>query len=384
MIRKIKRRIRRIFWGFVYKYSTDETLRNVIVFESAPDLSDNAKAVFDEMIRRGLNRTYKLVYDLYDTDEMIDFKDNNVYGIPCWDPQAEYYKKKAKVKVFCNRLWKKENEKQFCIYLSHGTGIKDVRRYYNLPSSIDYCVAQSPQVVESHAYALNFDVNKTVPLGFPRNDILTTKDKIEIRNILNTECEKVIVWYPTFRKHHNGFSTASKNALPIIHNGDYAKKLNDCARKNNVLIVLKPHFAQDVSYIKDLNLSNIRFIGDDFFEKHNITSYQFVGATDALVTDYSSIYFDYTLCDKPVAVIWEDIEEYKQNPGLVENYEYLLKGAEKVYTLDDFIDFLERVANGVDLLKKEREDIRDYVNVSTDGKSAERVVDFIIEKAGLI
>ena len=68
-------------------------------------------------------------------------------------------------------------------------------------------------------------------------------------------------------------------------------------------------FRQDISYIQKYALSNICFIDDAFFRRNNITSYEFVGSCDALITDYSSIYFDYLLCGKPAAVIWEDIEE---------------------------------------------------------------------------
>ena len=147
-----------------------------------------------------------------------------------------------------------------------------------------------------------------------------------------------------------------------------------------MLIVLKPHFAQDVTYIKDMKLSNIRFIGDDFFEENNICSYEFITGCDALITDYSSVYFDYTLCDKPIAVIWEDIEEYKKNPGLINDYEHYLRGAEKLYNLTDLKEYISRVSHGIDLLKNERNDVMREVNISGDGKNAERVVNYIIEQ----
>ena len=39
-------------------------LGNIILFESVPNLSDNTKAVFDEMIRRNMNQTYQLIWVL--------------------------------------------------------------------------------------------------------------------------------------------------------------------------------------------------------------------------------------------------------------------------------------------------------------------------------
>lgn len=128
-----------------------------------------------------------------------------------------------------------------------------------------------------------------------------------------------------------------------------------------------------------MNLSNIRFIDDSFFAQNNIRSYDFVGVSDGLITDYSSIYFDYTLCDKPIAAIWSDIEEYKKKPGLTANYETLRKGMEKIYTLDELTAFIRRIGDGVDLLQKERREIRDYANYSVEPTNADRVVDFIMK-----
>ena len=153
--------------------------------------------------------------------------------------------------------------------------------------------------------------------------------------------------------------------------------------ESKVLVVLKPHFAQDVSYIKDIGLSNIQFIDDKFFKENGISSYKFVGCSDALITDYSSIYFDYTICDKPVAAIWEDIEEYKKNPGLIDDYEYYMSGAEKVYCIDDLIGFIQRVGDNIDALGNERRKICDIANYSNSGGNSQRAVDFIMEKAKL-
>ena len=87
--------------------------------------------------------------------------------------------------------------------------------------------------------------------------------------------------------------------------------------------------------------------------------------------------------DKPIGVIWEDIEKYKEDPGFALDLDYYLKGAEKIYTIDELCQFVEEVARGEDKLCNERREIRDIVNSSIDGKNTERVVDFIIKKAKL-
>ncbi len=366
----LKKLIKKISFFFI-------PIRNIIIFESAPDYSDNTRAVFDEMLCRGLNKNYKFVW-LAKTP--CPFKEKNVISIlPSDKFKRRYYYNVSKLIICCNSILYSHRKGQKTFYLGHGAPIKSVKDYYFFRANIDYCLSTSKIMEPYFSKEYHHDINKIVSLGYPRNDALTN-GKVDIKTMLNTTCDKVAVWYPTFRQHKSGGRTGASNALPIIYNEENAIKLNECAVKNNVLIVLKPHFAQDLSYIKELNLSNIRFINDDFFKENKISSYEFVGNTDALITDYSSIYYDYTLCDKPIAVIWEDIEEYKKKPGLVEGYEELLKGAEKVYTLEEFIAFIERLAKGVDLLNAERNEIKKLTNYACDGKNSERVVDFILEK----
>lgn len=363
-------------------------VQDMIVFESVPDLSDNTKAVFDEFIRREFNEHYKMIWLVERIDAKYP-KIRNVKYVKNNSDKSLYWKMirlkiglQAKCFISCNRCWIKEREEQCSIYLTHGTPIKSVKKFYSVPQSIDYTFVASENVKQLYAYEKAIDVKKIFALGYPRNDELMKK--ADIKKLFNVECEKVIVWYPTYRqnKHKNGIRTNS-NALPIISDEKKALELNQCAVENKTLIVLKPHFAQDLSYIKKLNLSNIVFIGDDFFVNNNISSYTFVGNCDALLTDYSSVYYDFTLCDKPIGVIWEDIEEYRQCPGFAVDLNYYMKGAIKIYTLEQYKTFIVDVFNNVDYLKEERNEIKMFVNYATDGKNSKRVVDCIIEKANL-
>ena len=355
-------------------------IRNVIVFESIPDVSDNTQAVFDEMLKRNIQKKYKLVW-VVSSRFKKPYKEKNVIYI---NPEKNKFRWRvflisAKALISCNGFLKPVRKKQLSFYLSHGMPVKSVRNYYTIPSCIDYAFSTSEQLKSIYSYELNFNLDKIISLGFPRNDALTN-NKVDVKGLLNTDCKKIIVWYPTFRQHSCGLKTGVKHGLPVLHDANKAIELNETAKQNGVLIVLKPHFVQDLSYIKDLRLSNIRFINDDFYKDNGVSSYSFVGSCDALISDYSSIYFDFLLCDKPIALVWEDLEEYKREPGLINDYEYWLQGAEKIYTLDDFKKFIVSVAKEKDLLKKERTEICKLSNFSKDGKNSERVVDFILEK----
>lgn len=361
--------------------------RECIVFESTPDFSDNTYPVFLEMCQRGLDEKYTFVWSCSQRTPLPGQPKNIRYIYPKENSLVQklrtaYYMANAKCMVCCNRFllpWRKE---QLSFFLTHGTPIKNIRGYYTLPGSISYCLSASAALSEHTAFQHGFDPQKMFALGFPRNDILT-QPTADVKKALQTECSKVIVWYPTFRQHHNGLTAGSGKALPVIHDTTAAIALNEWAVQQNVLLVLKPHFAQNVSQIKDLQLSNIRFIDDSFFTQNALSSYAFVSGCDALITDYSSIYFDYTLCDKPIGLVWEDLEEYRSNPGFALDIDECGKGGVKIYNLDDFKEFIRQVAQGEDPCCEQRRALRDTVNYAPDGNNTKRVTEYIIQHASL-
>ncbi len=371
----------------IIKKIADKVIKQSILFESKPFFSDNTRPVYEEMIRRGYAKKYNLFWWISD-NEYATIK-NGV--VSYWNPGARktikekirnYSVYRTKCIICCNKFLPSSGDDQTSFYLTHGTPMKSVRDYYSAPDGIDFSISAAPGVSPIFSKEFNIPEERIFGLGFPRNDAFA-KDIVDLNRFFNWNYKKIIIWYPTYRQANNHYITLSGNSLPLIHNEDNAIKLNRTAEANNVLIIVKPHFAQDTSLIKDLKLSNVLLINDDFFGENGITSYQLLAASDALITDYSSVYFDYTLRDKPIAVIWEDIEEYQKFPGFALDLTYYLKGAEKIYRIEELCSFVESVANDEDPLREERREIRDVCNYSTDGNNTKRVVDFIVEKAKL-
>lgn len=361
--------------------------REIIIFESLPDFADNTNPVFEEMVKRGMTKRYTMIWSCAKDQSHRPNPEGVRYIYPMSKSlkeriRATYYMACAKCMVCCNRFLVPWTKKQVSFYLSHGTPMKSVRGYYTVPSQIQHCLSSAIGVEDVVAYQFNVNKEKVFSLGFPRNDELVNS-AAPVKEMLQTECKKVAVWYPTFRQHNNGLKAGSGKALPIIHDAQAAVALNDFARQMDVLLVLKPHFAQDLTQVLELGLSNIRFIGDDFFSNHNTTSYSFVAGCDALITDYSSIYFDYLVCDKPVGLVWEDLEEYRENPGFAVDIDEYGKGGVKIYTLEDFKNFLQELATDTDSCQEERRILRDRLHYAADGANTQRVTDYIIEKAGL-
>lgn len=374
-----------------------------ILLESAPDFSDNTKAVFDEMIRRGLNKKYKFVWLCHDEMRRYPKIKNVTYlqlastRLNQW--RCSYYHIRIKLALSCNRMIaynglnaslhqgtaSADCKKNGSIYfhLDHGSPFKDARLNQRLPFYYDYMLCTSKQMMPYRMETFNItDERKMVCLGYPRNDIFSTIPK-DFYVVFKKSYSKLVVWMPTFRQHKGGRNSVSTITLPIIHDAQLGIQLNEWACKHDILIALKAHYAQDTSYIKDLGLSNIVFISDNFLYENGVTSYDLLNASDALLSDYSSVYYDYTLHDKPIGLIWEDIEIYQANRGLVPNYEFWSQGGVKIYNYDELIAFLNDVSEGKDAMQDARRRIRESANVSSDGNNTKRVTDFIIEKAKL-
>ena len=358
-------------------------LKPTILFESIPDYADNTRAVYDEMVRRGLNRRYYLIWYNKD-DQFTVLTKNGEYVLNGKRTIGARMKllsilRKTRLSILCNRFIEPICPQQKVVFIAHGSPMKSVNGYYTLPDFVDRFFGQGPGFLNMIQRDMEVPKDKLQALGFPRNDVFS-KPAIDSRKLFSTDCEKIVAWYPTYRQHKNGFKTSCKNALPLLHDLENAKKLNAIAKELNTLLVLKPHYVQDTTDIKKENFSNIVLIDDTLFAKNGISSYGFLAGCDALVTDYSSVYYDFLLCNKPIGVVWEDIEEYRAFPGFAIDIDYVMKGAEKIYTVEDFRRFLQDLHSGVDRLQAEREEICAFANYSDDGQNTKRVTDAIIRE----
>ena len=354
-------------------------LGNYVVFESCPDYSDNSKSVFDEMKKRKSLEKYKMIWLCVNPPTIKSSK--NTLFVQRKSIRGLYYRIRAKALLCCNRFVEPYRSKQFAINLSHGTPIKAIGSY-RIPTSIRYSLAASPKTAEILMELFSLEKDQVIPLGLPRNDDIS-KYKVDLRQVFKADFDKVVIWLPTFRQHRSGSKTGSNHAIPLLWDNKNIKTINDTCSRLHILLVIKPHYAQDVSFITELNTSNILIIDDDFIKNNNMTLNSFLGGTDALLTDYSSVYFDYTLCNKPIGLIWEDIEQYKNNPGFSIDLDYAMKGGQKIYTIDDLLNFFIMLSKNEDFLLKERCEVRDVFNISTDGQNSKRAVDFIIKAAHL-
>jgi CDP-glycerol glycerophosphotransferase (TagB/SpsB family) len=94
---------------------------------------------------------------------------------------------------------------------------------------------------------------------------------------------------------------------------------------------------------------------------------------DVLVTDYSSIYLDFLLLNRPVIFFTPDLAAYEAECGFSYVYNAMTPGP-KVFGFDDFLPALERALTGGDGYEAERGRVKRMFHAHTDGKNTERVL----------
>lgn len=141
--------------------------------------------------------------------------------------------------------------------------------------------------------------------------------------------------------------------------------------------IIKPHPYQNDLKFLNLNLTNIiKFTNEDLAMK-SVSLYELIGQVDALLTDYSSVYFDFLLTQKPIGFVLDDIHEYRDKRGFVVENPLELMPGEKIYNEEEFVGFIKNTCNGIDNYKDERKRINDLANKYQDNKNCERILDFL-------
>jgi len=131
---------------------------------------------------------------------------------------------------------------------------------------------------------------------------------------------------------------------------------------------------QDVSSFINLKLSNLYLLSHQEFITKEWDLYRLIGQCDALITDYSSVFYDFMLLDRPIAFTVDDYDDYKNNRGFsVKDPNYLMAGY-KIKTQEDFKDFIVDIENDIDKYEDRRREVNQLVNTYNDGKQCERVL----------
>jgi len=399
-LRSTARKVRSLKKKMYYNkcYRKNEVDNKLIIFESfmGRKYSCSPRAIYEEMLKQDRFKDFKFVWAFKDIEGKKNIKELERAELVKYNSMKylEIYSR-AKYIVSNSRIPEIIKLKKEQVYIQnwHGTplkrlgyditvdggnamnSLKDLRQKYKEDAErYTYMVSPSRFVTEKYKSCFNLAENnpevKIIEKGYPRNDFLytfTDEDVKRVKEILGIKGDKKIILYaPTWRdnQHESGVGYTYDIGIDF-------EKLRKKLEKDYI-ILFRPHY----------------FVANQFdFKKYegfvyDVSDYEEINdlyiVADILMTDYSSVFFDYANLKRPMIFYMYDLKEYAENiRGFYIGLEEL--PGKIIEKEDELIDEIINVTNNFKYDEKYKA-FNDKFNYLDDGESSKRVVEEIMNE----
>ena len=387
--KKIVAKIIHIIYHALYRFVPVDNKLVIFISFHGRGYSDNPRAIYEQMRNDPRFEGYRFIWFIkHHKQKNINIEGAKVveyFSIPYF-----YYLSKAKYWVInCKMpmyICKKPNQ----IYLQtwHGTPLKKLAHdidvaedttfyrsavtFEQMTHSYDVDVERynymiSPNKFCTKVFQTSFGINRErlVETGYPRNDFLsnfTQEDVDRIKSKYNLPKDKKIILYaPTWRD--NSYVAAGYTFELQADFHLWKEKLPE-----DTIVLFKPHYLIINKYENDESLTGFLY---SIPAEAEISELYII--SDALITDYSSVFFDYAILNRPIYFYMYDLEEYASDlRGFYLNIHTDLPG--KIY--QDETALLENVAQETfdysHLIQ-----FNETFNNCEDGNASQRIVDIL-------
>ena len=374
-LKKKKRKLGNWFLQKVYSVAKHRKIReNRVAFlsDSRVDFTGNFQFIHDELQKRGgyeiksmLKQSITAKRSLREMISFVNYIATSKYVLlDDYYPQIYKYDIRDGVEVI--QLWHATGAfKTFGfsrIGKKGGPKVKS-KNHRNYTKAI----VSSENIRLHYAEAFGISEERIISTGVPRTDIFFDEEYKQNKiNEIYTKYpqlkdKKVIMFAPTFRGNGQKSATYDFDVFEI-------EKLYE-ALKEDYIIISKLHpFIKKHMEIPEgcedfvIDLSEEREINDLLF------------ITDILITDYSSVCFEYSLLNKPMIFFAYDLDDYIASRDFYYPYESFVPGP-IAKTTDEIVDIIKENRFEVEKLEKFRNTFFDHF----DGKSTQRVVDTLLK-----
>jgi len=360
-------------------YERYELEEEMVLYESfgGKGFSDNPYALFNQMIVHPSFRKWKFIWVLNDK-ENLPKKYRGNKSIICVKRNSDLYLRYlSSSKVLINNavfptyfIKKKE---QVYINTWHGTPWKTLGNDNPMQSgNTARNFMQADYLISPNAYTSNILINRyginglfqgeLFESGYPRIDSMLTisnNSKDNIKKILNIHNNKPIVLYaPTYK----GFW---KN--PNIESNQIIEYLDTFKSENYNLIFRGHYFTEENLLSRDLGVT---------VAHHHIDTCELLSVVDILITDYSSILFDFLPLNNPIFLFIPDYDTYKKERGLYLDVDQIPATPYKdIYELKQNIE--KSIKDSTKYRRSNVTGIEKFIPYE-DGNSSKRVIDKLI------
>ncbi|MDY2958643.1 CDP-glycerol glycerophosphotransferase family protein [Floccifex sp.] len=391
-IKKIVHKCIVIFNRLIYRLIPVDDHTILFIAFHGRGYSDNPKAIHQAMMKDDRFKDYKFVWAIkHHKSKNLDIPNAKI--IEYFSLSYFYYLAHSKIWVVNCKLpgyvLKKENQ----IYLQtwHGTPLKRLAHdivlsedatFYrsqmdaaSMYKTYDVDVARYNYMISPNAFcskifpsAFAIDPSKLIETGYPRNDVLS---HINEQDVMNKKKElhlpldkKVILYAPTWRDNSyvaQGYTFQLK--------ADFRKWKEILG--DDYIVLFKPHYLIINSFKEDEQLNGFLYSMDATMDIA-----QLYELSDILITDYSSVFFDYAILNRPIYFYMYDLEEYAQDlRGFYLDIHKDLPG--KIYRNEE--DLLVDLKNNVFDYEHLKE-FNAYFNNKEDGNASKRVIDILYKE----
>ena len=351
MIKKFKNIIFKIS-NFTSRFNTlIPKKRNRIVIYSNWGFRDNIRTLYQYLVDNGFQDKYEIICASNNFYHLK--KDNRVKFVSIY--RGLYYFLTSKYFFYSFGKYPiKPSRNQMVVNLWHGMPLKKIGNLEEGLERVDYnfftkLVSSSDFFTPIMKAAFNAKDEQMLLVGNIRNDELFEEKK-----------DKNIIWMPTYRNSKNYHD--SQDAIIFSLDDIEFDRMNNLLADYEYHLYIKLHPLEESHFKFKNNYSNIHMLSEETISQDYGTLYKFLGTTSALITDYSSVFLDYYLLNRPVAFTINDYEEYKENRGFVFDDVKSLMAGPTISNLDDLLVFLNSVMMSEDEFYVKRNEINLIVN----------------------
>ena len=240
---------------------------------------------------------------------------------------------------------------------------------YKQSRAWDYLIAANGFSSDTFRRCFMFE-NTILNTGYPRNDILYSIDRDQIaaiirRNLGIPKDKKTILYAPTWRDDE--FYGKGKYKLKLHLNLELMKR----ELKDDYVILIRTHYfiadSIDVSDLSGFAYNVSKY--DDISELYLIS--------DILITDYSSVFFDFANLKRPMLFFTYDLEKYRDVlRGFYIDIEKEVPGP-LVFTSEEVIDAINNIDSVAKRYKEKYEEFYNKFCGWEDGQASKKVVESV-------
>lgn len=273
--------------------------------------------------------------------------------------------------------------KRLFVNVWHGDGPKTTvpeDQAIQLPAHIT--VAGTTAWGAEKARALGNRVEDVLVCGNPRIDQYTRPASDDALRTLGLDPTQLLVlWAPTFRKVRGDIAGTkwhdSTEAFPFRDLASAGDALAAHTARLGIQIVVKPHPLDAASY----ELPGVVAVTDEDLLEAGLGLYQLIARTDVLITDYSSIWTDFIVLDRPIAFFCPDLDDYAVGRGFFPNFLEHLPGP-LLRTPQELLDYLDMAASSSELGSEQRRATAESLGIVTEVGATQRLMAAVGDRLG--